>query len=89
MRILQEKSESKAQRRLMGWAKACKEGEASSCPSRIKKVGKGMSTKELRKFAKTKETGLPEKKHPEKDIRNESGAFLTFKQFLIGNSETV
>jgi hypothetical protein len=89
MSILQEKAVSKAQRRLMGWAKACKEDEASSCPSRIKKVGKEMSSKELRKFAKTKEKSLPEKKHPEEDIRNESGAFFTFKQFLIGSSETV
>lgn len=69
---LNEKSESKAQRHLMGWVYACQKGEASSCPPRIKKIGKSMSSSETRKFAKTKEKGLPEKKHPEKDIRNEA-----------------
>jgi len=69
---LNERSESKAQRRLMGWVHACQKGEASSCPSRIEKIGKSMSSGETRKFAKTKEKGLPEKKHPEKDIRKEA-----------------
>lgn len=70
---LKEKAVSKAQRRLMGWAHACDKGEADNCPERVKDVGKGFKDdSELRKYAKTKEKGLPKKKHPEKDIRDES-----------------
>ena len=75
---LKEKAVSKAQRRLMGWAHACDKGEADNCPERVKDVGKGFKDdSELRKYAKTKEKGLPKKKHPEKDIRDEQTGEIT------------
>lgn len=58
---LNEKAESKSQRRLMGWAKACDEGE-TDCPEHVRDVAKSFKDKaELKKFAKTKHKGLPEK----------------------------
>ncbi len=59
---LKEEAKSKSQRRLMGWARACEKGEADDCPERVKNVAKSFTDKaELKKYAKTKEKGLPEK----------------------------
>ena len=52
---------SKTQQRLMGWAYSCKTGSNKNCPPYIKKISDNMSTDDLRKFAKTKHSGLPDK----------------------------
>ena len=57
---LDEKAVSKAQHRFMGLVYAIKKGKAHGSPKAEKAAGE-MSTKEVRKFAKTKEKGLPEK----------------------------
>lgn len=59
-----KKATSKSQRRLMGWALACKQGKTDNCPSNVKKVIKSFDQFEgdLESMAKTKEKKLPEKK---------------------------
>ena len=66
---------SKSQQALFGLAKAVKKGKIS--PSKVgksvKDIAKGMSTKEIDKFAKTKTTDLPKKKTaPKKEVKKES-----------------
>lgn len=58
-------SKSKAQQRLMGAAKACKEGKGP-CKGGAAKVAKSMSMKSLNEYAGTKQKGLPEKKRKKK-----------------------
>jgi len=52
---------SKTQRRLFGWAWACKKGYTDDCPEKIEKIAKNIEDESLRKAAKTKHRGLPEK----------------------------
>jgi hypothetical protein len=62
-----EKSTSKSQQRLMGWAHACKqEGDKCNAPKKVKEIAKSMKSKDLKDFAKTKHKGLPEKKKKKK-----------------------
>jgi hypothetical protein len=71
-------STSKAQRKIMGAAYHCKKtGECAS--EKIKKIADSMSKKSLRDFAKTKEEGLPEKKHS----YHKKESFMTFGDFLL------
>jgi hypothetical protein len=66
---------SKTQRKLMGWAHACKTGKVKNCPPNIQKVAKTMSQKDLKKFAKTKEKTLP-------SSVKETSYRPTFKEFV-------
>jgi ribulose kinase len=58
MNLLNEKSVSVAQQRIMGAALNCKRTGDCRSPS-IKKIAQGMSEKDLRDFAKTKHKNLP------------------------------
>ena len=58
--LIAEKAVSQAQQRFMGMVYAAKKGEPAASPE-VAAAAKGMSTKEARKFAKTKHEGLPEK----------------------------
>ena len=53
---------SKSQQRLMGMVHAYKQGKLKNAPSKIKAVAKHISDSDARDFAKTKSSGLPEKK---------------------------
>lgn len=52
-------SVSKKQRKLMGYAYACRKGYIKNCPVSIKRLGDSMKLKDLKDFAKTKEEELP------------------------------
>lgn len=54
-------AKSKTQRRLMGWAQACKNGKSKNCPANVMKVADTMKASDLESMAKTKEKGKPEK----------------------------
>jgi predicted RND superfamily exporter protein len=54
-------AKSKTQQRLFGMVDAYKKGELENPSKEIKDIAKNMSTKEVKKFAKTKQKGLPEK----------------------------
>ena len=60
--VILEKSLSKSQQRLMGMVYAYKKGEMKDASDEVKKIAKGMSMKDAKKFASTKHKGLPEKK---------------------------
>lgn len=85
-KILSEKAESKAQHRLMSMAYAYKKGELDLSkvgqPDEIKKIANSMSLKELKKYAKTKETGLPQHVKEEYSIKQLIEG-MTFSSFLI------
>ena len=71
-------AESKSQRRFMGMVKHCK--DTGDCPGEnIKKAADSMSSKEVDKFAKTKEKGLPE--HKKKQVKEQ----MTFLEYLMLN----
>ena len=53
---------SQSQQRLMGMVHAYKNGKLKHAPKKIKDVAKHISDSDARDFAKTKRTGLPEKK---------------------------
>lgn len=53
-------AESKAQRRFMGAVMAAKEGKIKP-KGKLAQAAKSMTKKEVKKFAKTKEAGLPER----------------------------
>lgn len=61
-----EKSVSKSQQRLFGWAYACKKGYIDRCPRSIRKLGQSVKDKDLKDFAKTKHKDLPERVNKEK-----------------------
>lgn len=58
---LEEKAVSKAQQRFMGLVRGIQKGKAKGSPE-AKKAAETMSAKEVKKFAGTKQKGLPEKK---------------------------
>lgn len=62
---LDEKAVTQAQRRLMGMAYAYKKGDIDlkgiEQADEVKRIAKDMSLEELKKFAETKEKGLPKK----------------------------
>lgn len=53
---------SKSQQRLFGMVHAYKTGKLKKAPKKIKEVAKHISDEDARDFAKTKSSGLPEKK---------------------------
>ena len=55
-------AQSKSQQRLFGWVHAYQKGEAKNAPKKIKDIAKSISKSDARDFAKTKTSGLPEKK---------------------------
>jgi hypothetical protein len=55
-------AQSKSQQRLFGWVHAYQKGEAKNAPKKIKQIAKSISKSDARDFAKTKTSGLPEKK---------------------------
>ena len=54
-------AKSKSQQRLFGMVDAYKNGELGHPSKEVKDIADNMSTKEVKKFAKTKQKGLPEK----------------------------
>ena len=54
-------STSKSQRRLFGWALACKRDKNKKCPKSVRELADSMTEKELEDYAKTSEKDLPEK----------------------------
>jgi hypothetical protein len=59
---LDEAAKSKAQQKIMGMALAMRRGESDRGSEKVAKIATDMTQKELKKFAKTKHKGLPEKK---------------------------
>lgn len=72
------KSKSKSQRRLMGWAQACKTGKSKNCPTNVMQVADTMKADDLESMAKTKEKGKPERVKKESHIVN-------YNQFIFEN----
>jgi hypothetical protein len=64
-------AESKKQRKFMGLALAVKRGNVSpdEVSEEVRRAAESMTEEELRDFAKTKESGLPEKKKKRLDTR--------------------
>jgi len=60
--VILEKSLSKSQQKLMGMVYAYKKGDMKDASDEVKKIAKGMSLKDAKKFASTKHKGLPEYK---------------------------
>jgi len=54
-------AKSKSQQRFFGMVDAYKKGELENASQEIKDAANGMTSKEVKKFAKTKHKGLPEK----------------------------
>jgi hypothetical protein len=79
--MMAEKAVSKAQRRAAGIAHAAKKGDIPKSELRgaSKEIAK-MSGSELKKFAKTKEKGLPAKKTEEVDETTTAGSVATGAQ---------
>jgi hypothetical protein len=71
------KAKSKSQRRIMGWAYACKTGKTDNCPPNVQKVSDTMKSNDLESMAKTKEKGKPNKVKPKKESR-----ILNFEDFV-------
>lgn len=65
-------AKSKSQQRFFGMVDAYKKGELKNASKKIKDAAKGMSKKEVKKFASTKTKGLPEKVDENKVTVNES-----------------
>ena len=59
---IDEKALSKAQQRFMGMVYATKSGEMKAPSPEVASAAAGMTTKQVKDFAKTKHKGLPEKK---------------------------
>lgn len=72
--MINEKSTSKSQQRLFGWALACKNGDSDNCPANIKKLADSMPAEELEKFAKTKHEDLPD--HVEEALEAAAASIL-------------
>lgn len=56
---LSEKAKSKSQQRFFGMVDAYKKGDLDDASPAVKKAAKGMTSKEVKDFAKTKHKGLP------------------------------
>lgn len=78
-------SKSKQQQKLMGMAYAYKNDKLDisnidkDLVNKIKSIADSMTTKELKDFAETKHTNLPE-------VTNESKYILSFENFLNKNN---
>ena len=62
---LNEKAKSRAQQRFFGMVRATQKGEMDSPSSEVAQAAASISTTDVKKFAKTKHKGLPEKKKVE------------------------
>ena len=62
---LSEKAKSRAQQRFFGMVRATQKGEMDSPSSEVAQAAASISTTDVKKFAKTKHKGLPEKKKVE------------------------
>jgi hypothetical protein len=85
--VLTEKAKSKAQQRFMGMVYAVKKGKKPMSPE-VEAAAKGMTKKEVKKFAKTKHKGIPEKVEeamspPEEEKKDNRGDYA--KVNLIKN----
>tara|TARA_Y100000813_G_C23991569_1_gene271488 strand:+ start:169 stop:381 length:213 start_codon:yes stop_codon:yes gene_type:complete len=60
--VILEKALSKSQQKLMGMVYAYKKGEMKDASDEVKKIAKGISLKDVKKFASTKHKDLPEYK---------------------------
>jgi len=71
--LLQEKAESEQQQKLFGLALSVKRGQTprSEVSAEVLKIVDTMSEKEIRKFAKTKHSGIPEKKIQKEEVECE------------------
>jgi hypothetical protein len=74
-------AESKTQRRLMGWAYSVRKAGKKSkkyreAPQNIKDLAYSMKRKDLKKYAKSKHKGLPEK------VKESKYFSITFEDFL-------
>ena len=59
---------SKAQQRFFGMVRAAQKGEMASPSSEVAQAASSMSKSDVKKFAKTKHKGLPEKKKSLKEF---------------------
>jgi len=82
---VKEKSLSKQQQKFMGLAYSVKKGDTpkSEVSKDIKKAAERMSSKELKKFAKTKHKGLPQKKETKENYLEMIGRGLQ-NQYRLG-----
>lgn len=76
-------AKSKSQRRLMGWAQACKSDKSDNCPDNVMKVADTMKAGDLESMAKTKEKGKPEKVKSKKESR-----ILNYTNFINESTRT-
>jgi len=67
--MLNEKAVSRKQQRFFGMVRAAQKGEMENPPPEISKVAATTSMSSVKKFAKTKHKGLPEKKKIEEEIK--------------------
>jgi len=67
--FLTEKAKSKAQRRFFGMVRAKQKGEMEDASPEVEKAAKSMKKGDVKKYAKTKHKGLPEKK----EMKEEAG----------------
>lgn len=62
MKRVTEKAKSKAQQRLFGMARAVQKGVIETPSKKVASIAAEVEPKEVEKFAKTKHTGLPNRK---------------------------
>ena len=65
---LNEKAKSKAQQRFFGMVRATQKGEMENPSSEVSQVATSMSKTDVKKMAKTKHEGLPEKKKVDEGV---------------------
>jgi len=65
--MLSEKAKSRAQQRFFGMVRSAQKGEMDNPSSEVLDAADSMKVGDVRKFAKTKHKGLPEKKKVEED----------------------
>ena len=78
---IDEKALSKKQQRFMGMVYATKKGEMAAPSAAVAQAAASMTKKAAKDFAKTKHTGLPEKKVSKEEVEIEEGmAMKDFKK---------
>lgn len=84
---------TKKQKRLFGWVYACKTGKSKRCPSRIKKIGKNISKKRLRKCLKEsyiiKPISVIDKKFITRYLNEKNIKYFKFYKYLIINKNYI
>ncbi len=68
---LNEKAKSKAQQRFFGMVRATQKGEMENPSPEVSQVATSMSKSDVKKMAKTKHKGLPEKKKVEEGFKTQ------------------